>query len=158
MGRYNYTKALERLTLWANKEGYEVNFDYEDVSTVIYYQTADEYLPNEIKIEGRHPIEIKVYLLLHELGHHILRKDWEKFQAELPITAHAEQVYLSNNDVRYMRRVVYSVSCLEEEFKAWEEGYKLAKRLNIRVNGDKWHELRGRSLMSYMRYYANKSF
>ena len=155
MGRYNYTRALERLTGWATREGYEVIFDHDDISEIEWQRDTLNW-PNRIKIEGRYPIEMKVYLLLHELGHHILRKDWNVFQKVLPVTAYAEHVHFYHNDVRYKRRVMYNVSCVEEEFKAWDEGYKLGKRLDIRINDEKWHEFKSKFLMGYMRYYSYK--
>ena len=156
MGRYNYTKALERLKQWAYKEGYEtVTFDHNDVS-YIDWQLKTLNIPSEIRIQGKFPIEIKVYILLHELGHHILRKDWDKFTKVLPISAHAEHVHFFKNDVKYKRRVQYNVSCMEEEFKAWDEGHKLADRLGIRINEVKWYDFKAKCLMGYMRYYSTK--
>jgi hypothetical protein len=156
MGRYNYTKALDKLTQWAYKEGYKtVTFDHNDIS-YIDWQTRTLNTPYEIRIQGKYPIEIKVYILLHELGHHILRKDWDEFTRVLPISAYAEHVHFFLNDGKYKRRVQYKVSCMEEEFKAWDEGYKLAGSLEIRINEKKWHDLKSKCLMGYMRYYSTK--
>jgi hypothetical protein len=155
MGRYNYTMALEKLTRWAEGEGYEVIFDHDDISYIEWYSETLN-LPNNIKIENSQPIELKVYLLLHELGHHILRKDWGTFEEEFPIIAQAEQLHFYNNDIKYKRRVIYNVSCVEEEFRAWEEGYKLGKELDIRINYIKWCEFKSKYLLGYMRYYSNK--
>lgn len=155
MGRYNYTKALDRLTKWAEREGYEVIFDHDDVSEIEWGIDTLNF-PNIIKIEKTQPIELKVYLLLHELGHHILRKDWGKFEEEFPIIAHAEHVHFYHKDMKYKRRVIYNVSCVEEEFRAWDEGYKLGKKLDIRINYIKWCEFKSKCLLEYMRYYSNK--
>lgn len=156
MGRYNYTKALETLTLWANQEGFEVIFDHEDVSEIVWVNKTLNW-PKRINLEKRQPIEHKVYILLHELGHHVLRKDWTKFGEVLPILAMAEGKHFYEKDLKYKRRVIYHVSCLEEEFKAWDEGYKLGKELGIRINDKKWHDLKGGCLLAYMRYYTNKT-
>ena len=59
MGRYNYTRALERLTEWAEREGYEVIFDHDDISEIEWQRDTLNW-PNRIKIEGRYPIELKV--------------------------------------------------------------------------------------------------
>jgi hypothetical protein len=156
MGRYNYTRALDKLTQWAYKEGYEsITFDHNDVS-YINWQLETLNIPSEIRIQGKFPIEIKVYIMLHELGHHILRKDWKMFEKVLPISAHAEHVHFFKNDSKFKRRVQYNVSCMEEEFKAWDEGYKLADRLGIRINEVKWYDFKARCLMGYMRYYSTK--
>jgi hypothetical protein len=156
MGRYNYTRALDKLTHWAYGEGYErITLDHNDTS-YIDWRLKTLNTPSEIKIQGKYPIEIKVYIMLHELGHHILRKDWKMFEKVLPVSAHAERVHFFKKDSKYKRRVKYSVSCMEEEFKAWDEGYKLAGVLGVRINESKWHELKSRCLMSYMRYYSTK--
>lgn len=150
MGRYNYTNALAVLTEWATKNGIEkISFDHWDISEI-------DWNKNSVKIEGKYPVELKVYLFLHELGHHQLRKNWAKFKKVLPITAYAEHIHILKNDGKYKRRVTYTVSCMEEEFKAWDEGAKLAERLGIRLNIKKWGDLKSKCLISYMRYYATK--
>ena len=157
MARYSYKKALTILTEWAYKEGYtDISFDHNDVS---YIDWANKSLntPSVIRIEGKYPIEIKVYLLLHELGHHQLRKDWDKFTKVLPILANAEHASLYKKDRNLKRVLAYDVSCLEEEFKAWEEGYKLGMLLGIKINDKKWHDFRSKCLMAYIRYYGKKN-
>ena len=145
------------LTDWAYSEGYKsVTFDHNNVSYITWVKKSLN-TPKNIKIEGKYPIEIKVYLLLHELGHHQLRKNWEKFTRILPISAKAEHVHFYKKDRRLMKGLVYDVSCMEEEFKAWEEGYKLAMKLGIKINDKKWNEFKSKCLMSYMRYYASKN-
>lgn len=156
MGRYNYTNALNKLTTWAYNEGYEeITFDHDDVS-YIDWQDSTLNIPKQIKIEGNRSIELKVYLFLHELGHHQLRKDWEKFKKTLPITAHAEHHYFNKNNAKYTRRIIYNISCIEEEFKAWDEGLLLAKKLNIRVNPVKFNDLKAKSIITHIRYYSTK--
>lgn len=156
MGRYNYTKALAILIDWATKQGYrDIIIDHHDTSQ-IDWQKNTLNTPKDIKIEGKYPIEIKVYFFLHELGHHQLRKNWGRFQKTLPVAAHAENLDLYHKVGKYKRRVTYTVSCMEEEFKAWEEGFKLAEKLGIRINMDKWVSLKAKCLISYMRYYSSK--
>lgn len=153
--RYSYKKALATITEWAQKEGYEITFDHTNISQIDWEKDTLNK-PKTIKIQGKYSIEIKVYLLLHELGHHQLRKNWVRFIKKLPVTAHAEHEHLNSNDKRYMRRVTYTVACMEEEFKAWEEGYKLGEKLGIRINDSKWNNFKAKCLISYMRYYGNK--
>lgn len=151
--RYSYIKALNTLTDWATKEGYDdISFDHDDISFIDWERDSLNY-PKKIKIEGKYPTEIQVYLLLHELGHHQLRKSWDKFEKVLPITAYAE---LYHNEVKYKRRVPYIVSCLEEEFKAWEEGLKLGLKLGIKINMEKWTKFKSKCLISYIRHYGTK--
>lgn len=156
MGRYSYTKALALLTEWATKEGYsDISIDYHDISQIDWEKNTLN-TPKHIKIQGKYPIEIKVYFFLHELGHHQLRKNWTRFEKELPVLAHAEHIHFYRNVGKYKRRVTYTVSCMEEEFKAWDEGYKLAEKLGIKINKEKWTTLKAKCLISYMRYYGAK--
>jgi len=151
--RYSYTKTLKKLREWAIKQGYtDISFDYHDTSYITWEK--DSYnIPMEIKIEGKYPVELKVYTLLHELGHHQLRKDWGKFKKTLPITEHAERKRLEENITKFERRIVYKVSCIEEEFKAWEEGYKLGLKLGVRINLKKWTNFKAKCLITYIKHF-----
>ena len=156
MGRYNYTKALEVLREWGLNEGYKsITFDHNDISEIDWVKSTLN-TPKTIKIQGIYPIEMKVYVLLHELGHHQLRKNWAKFHKTIPVAAHAEHIHFIRKISKYKRRVTYTVSCMEEEFKAWEEGFKLGEKLGIRINMDKWNTFKAKCLISYMRYYGAK--
>ena len=153
--RYSYKKALSTVVEWAIKEGYEISFNHTDVS-YIDWQRNSLNTPDKIKIEGKYPIEIQVYLSLHELGHHQLRKNRTRFKKTLPVTAHAEHIHFMKNVGKFKRRVTYTVSCMEEEFKAWDEGYKLGEKLGIKINMKKWNEFKSKCLIAYMRYYSTK--
>ena len=155
MGRYSYKKALAQLNEYAISEGYaSVTLNHMGVSKITWNRsTLNE--PKSIYIEGRYGVEIKTYLLLHELGHHELRKNWDVFTKRFPAAAYAEEVHLEMNDKRYKRRDTYVVASLEEEFSAWEEGLRLSERLGIRVNMLNWIEFKSKCLKSYINYYAN---
>lgn len=154
--RYSFKNALNVLTEFAYSEGYQkVTFDHNDSS---YMDWAMRTLntPRIIKIEGKYNYEFKTYLLLHELGHHILRKNWNRFSKVLPIIADAEEQRLFNKDKRFINRRTYIVSSIEEEYKAWEAGLKLATKLEIKINSDRWNKLKSQCLMMYIRYYGKK--
>jgi len=93
--------------------------------------------------------------MLHELGHHELRKDWKKFTNKFPASAYAEEVHLTTRDKKYKRRDSYVVASLEEEFCAWDEGLRLGKKLGIRINIEKWIDFKSKCLKSYIIYFAN---
>lgn len=155
--RYSYKKALEVVSSWAKKEGYkDVTFGYHDVSYIDWdKRDGDLNIPKEIKIQGGYSYEISTYILLHELGHHQLRKNWDKFKSVLPMAAFAEYKHYNKKDPRYQRRVSYTVSSMEEEFKAWEEGYKLGVKLGIKIDDKKWDTFKCKCLMSYMRFFGS---
>jgi hypothetical protein len=156
MARYNYTKALGMLIEWANNEGIkDISLDHDDISYIDWERKSLNY-PKLIKIEGKYTKEVQVYLMLHELGHYQIRKDWDVFSRLLPISYHAENTNFFDKDNRLLRRTNYIVSSLEEEYLAWGEGKKLGLRMNIRINDERWYNLRSKCLMSYIRYYAKK--
>lgn len=154
--RYAYKAHLQKLFAYAESEGYRVNvFQHESSSRISWIRdTLNE--PKTIYLDGRKSLEEQVFLMLHELGHHEIRKDWLVFTERLPIMAHAENVYVATRAKKYMRRDAYLVFSLEEEFLAWDEGYKLALRLDIRLNLERWLRLKTKCLMSYIDYFSNK--
>jgi hypothetical protein len=154
-GRYSYKRAIGQLTEYAVNEGYaNISLNHKGVSMIKWnLRTLNE--PKSIYIEGKYGVEIKTYLMLHELGHHEIRKNWKKFTKRFPASAYAEEVHLATNDKRYKRRDSYVVASLEEEFMAWEEGLKLGKRLGIKINMDKWIDFKSKCLKSYIVYFAN---
>ncbi len=154
MGRYSYKSALGILKEWSEKEGFtDVDLTYSGVSQIDWMKDTLN-TPKDIKIEVA-SYEDQTYIFLHELGHHQLRKNWERFHRVLPTSAMAEEHLYWTKDRKFIRRRDYMVSHLEEEYKAWEEGLKLAQKLDIRVNDNKWRALKSKCLMSYIRYFAS---
>jgi hypothetical protein len=154
MGRYSYKTALDILWDWSVKEGFtDIDLSYSGTSQ-IDWQKNTLNTPKDIKIE-KASYEEQTYIFLHELGHHQLRKNWLRFHRELPTMAIAEEHLYYTKDRRLVRRMDYMVSHLEEEYKAWEEGFKLGERLGIRINEKKWTALKCKCLMSYIRYFAS---
>ena len=91
------TQSLKKLVKWAKSEGFKkVNTNSKGVSVIKWIPNTLN-LPYEINIEGRHSVEMKVYYLLHELGHHQIRKDWLEFEKRFPLVAKAESEYLNGN-------------------------------------------------------------
>ncbi len=149
-------KALEDLTAYAESEGYVVDLLSQGSISQISWVDKTLNVPKKIAIQRKLGLEMKVYVFLHELGHHELRKDWKVFERVLPITAKAEMIHMKSKDRRAMRRDSYIVASLEEEYLAWGEGLKLAARFGIPVDLAKWTDYKVKCLKSYIRYYADK--
>lgn len=153
MGRYSYKNALNILWDWSLKEGFkDVDLSYSGTSQIDWVKSTLN-TPKNIKIQ-KATYEEQTYIFLHELGHHQLRKNWTKFQRELPTMAEAEEYLYYTSDRKLVRRRDYIVSHLEEEYKAWEEGFILGERLGIKINMSKWAALKSKCLISYIRYFA----
>lgn len=154
--RFSYKRALGQLTEYAMGEGYaKVTTTHEGGETYIEWEDNTLNEPKSIYIEGKYTLEIKTYLMLHELGHHELRKDWDKFKVKMPTIAYAQHMDLKKNERKYKRRNSYMVACLEEEFLAWDEGLRLGLRLGIKVNMVRWIEFKSGCLKRYIDYYGN---
>lgn len=152
MGRYSYKKAFEELLAYAEGEGYHA-ITYGGPESFIVWAPHD--YDKRLNIEDGETHENMVYLILHELGHHQIRKNWGKFEKRLPAVAYAEQVQEVREAQKYKRRASYIVSCLEEEFMAWEEGLKLAINMNIKVNHSKWIIFKAKKLKAHINRCAN---
>jgi hypothetical protein len=130
-------------TVWqyaVNRLGYEV-YEGPDMQDVCMSDVK------EINICSRKGVEKKLYSLLHECGHALIRENWSKFSKEFP--AHAECGY----DGRKNRTDNYRISLVEEEYEAWKRGKRLAKRLGIELDEKRFEKHKVQCLMSYM-YWA----
>lgn len=153
MSRYSYKKALDILLEWSVKEGFiDIDLKYTGTSQIDWVKDTLN-TPKDIKIE-KSTYEEQTYVFLHELGHHQLRKNWTKFHRELPTMAVAEEYLHYTSDRKLVRRRDYMVSHLEEEYKAWEEGFILGQKLGIKINMLKWTALKSKCLMTYIRHFA----
>jgi len=150
-----YREYLDILKKEAIKEGFAVRLSVDEVS-YISWQEGSLNIPKEIGIEKILDTESKVYFFLHEMGHHNLRKDWNSFTETFPTLSYAEEQDILFRVTKYLRRISYKVSLLNEEYKAWDEGFLLAGKLGIEVNMEKWVKIRDKSLMAYIKYYSNK--
>jgi hypothetical protein len=112
MARYNYTQAFNKLIQFATLFGYKVYVN-SDNNYVLLDDQEIHLSPN--------PIEIKVYYLLHELGHIIV--DINKFH---------------DDDIEYDIEVI-----------AWLRGIDIANQLGIQINVDKFNKLKQICLDSY---------
>lgn len=97
----------------------------------------------EIWIDSALSKECQLYTLLHEAGHYVVesRKNYlERYSYGYP-----------SKGSRKQKTDIHWVHLIHEELEAWEEGRKLARRLNIRIRHKQWERARCPSLMSYFR-------
>jgi len=98
----------------------------------------------QITICSRMGIEKRLYALLHECGHALIRENWTKFAKEY--AAHAECGF----DGRKARTNQYKISTIEEEVEAWKRGRRIAGRLGIELDEERFNEHKAECLMSYV--------
>ena len=101
-----------------------------------------------IEIYSLNGIESRLFALLHECGHALIRRDWTKFKTEF--CAHAEHDGDGRKETKSLK-----ISTLEEEFEAWKRGWKLAKRLNLQLDKDAYTKHKNKYIMTYITWAAN---
>jgi hypothetical protein len=150
----SYEESLRVLTEYANIQGYTVDLTYDGISDITWVDnTLNE--PSRIRVQQLPSVENMVYLFLHELGHHELRRDWELFEDRFPVIAYAEYMGLVYKKKNYKRRLSYHITCLEEEYLAWEAGFRLGVGLGVSIQQDKWNLLKSRCLRGYLKFYVS---
>jgi len=91
-----------------------------------------------VSINSSRSEEMQLHILLHECGHILIHKNGDKMNCR--------QIY-----GEYTKRSkIYKVFTVIEEIEAWSRGLKLAERLNIPINKDKWNRDVSRAIWSYM--------
>ncbi len=122
--------------------------DYDIIEDSECKAQCDSIL-KEISIPTRIGIEKRLYSLLHECGHALIRANWTNFAKNY---AHAESGY----DGRKTRSAKYKISTIEEEVEAWKRGKRIAQRLGIDLNEDRYDEYKTMCLMSYIAWAAGQ--
>ena len=97
-----------------------------------------------ITIACRANPEKQLYYLLHECGHHLIGfiEDDERFGKGYPFVNNPEI-----NSTFYHR-----VACLEEEFEAWNRGWRLARRLGLNLEREPFDKVRVECLRGYIKW------
>lgn len=128
--------ALETLVDWCNQRGIEVIFCRRQGG--IYYPED-----KRIKINGRLRPEKQVFFLLHECGHHLIgdKEKHERFGMGYP-----------QDDPDVKRTFHHRCDIVDEEFEAWYRGFKLARRLKLRINKQRFDRTRSEMLKSYFKW------
>ena len=137
MEEADWKEQYNKVVLWIESKGYSVK-DKKKVDDCVVFEDKDIYISSQYKYET------KLYTLLHECGHYLLNETKETFLKSHPL-------YPSDvTDKRVERSIAYRVCIVSEELKAWERGCRLAERLNLTLNKDKFHKQMIEALWSYV--------
>ena len=126
--RFNQDYA--RLVEHCRRCGWEVN----EIENSLVAEVEEEGM---IKIGCLLSPRIKLYSLLHEIGHLEIWKD--DYERKYP--------GLCKNE----RHKHFQAACVEEEIKAWDIGFDLACKLNIKIDMKKWNSHRYDCIFSYIK-------
>jgi hypothetical protein len=127
---------LSKLVDWCKERKLKVTFAKKPNGT--YHSQS-----KEIIISSRLSTRNQVSVLLHECGHHLIgvNDDHDRFGMGYP-----------QSDPEVTKTFHHRVSCLEEELEAWHRGWKLAKRLDLRIDRDHFDALRLKCIRSYIKW------
>lgn len=128
---------LNTLVDWCRAKGVEVNFCKREGG--IYYPEQ-----KSIKISGRLAPEKQFFFLLHECGHHLIgdKEKHERFGMGYP----------REHDPNVKRTFHHRCDIVDEEFEAWHRGFKLARRLHLRIDKERFDKTRSEMLKSYFKW------
>lgn len=125
---------------WHLLEKYGVYVSFDDNGTDEYWFDPDNFEedPGVISINSLKDAEHQLLVLLHETGHVILRSDPAMFKKRFPDSC---------------RGTLHGrIEILREEVLAWEEALRVADRLGIKVEEEKWKENYRDALEKYVRW------
>jgi hypothetical protein len=127
---------LSKLVDWCKERKLKVGFAKKPNGT--YHSQS-----KEIIISSRLSIRNQVTVLLHECGHHLIgiNDDHDRFGMGYP-----------QSDPEITKTFHHRVSCLEEELEAWHRGWKLSKRLDLRIDRDHFDSIRLKCIRSYVKW------
>tara|TARA_Y100000310_G_scaffold322305_1_gene381188 strand:+ start:282 stop:758 length:477 start_codon:yes stop_codon:yes gene_type:complete len=140
MQQEDFQYHIERLVGWAAIHHCKVEFEHAT-------EDRFEFEGRTIFINTQSSLENQLFTLLHECGHVLIHKSNKQFASDYPFYAHADSVY---NSARIVRSKAYQVSLVAEEIEAWKRGKRLAKRLSMPIDIDKYNTVMTNCVTSYI--------
>ena len=133
-----YKECIEILKGWAETRGLEVcrGFGF------------DAYFHEEKHIVYNHKLRNKtnqIYSLLHECGHAIAFNDKRSYKLNFP-TLYKQRFTDKKTSKRTNR---YKMEIIFEEYDAWRRGYRLANKLGLDIDSDKYFAYAARWVKTY---------
>ena len=130
-----YEKEFNNLVAYCKQLGWNV-IEGHKLDDAVLFETK------EITINSQRRPEIKLYRLLHEIGH-ILFSKTKNYEFR------STSMYCKTTD---KRKNTDKVETLEEEFGAWARGLLLAERRGIFVDKEQFDKDKAACIMTYMRW------
>lgn len=133
-----FQECIDRLSAWAQSRNLEVckgNFDayFHEQRHVVY----NKYLRNKNN---------QIYSLLHECGHAIAFNDKRSYRSRFPVL-YKQRFTPSAVNKRTNR---YKMEVVMEEHDAWVRGHRLATKLGLDIDSDKYYAYAARQVKTYM--------
>ena len=129
-----HEESIDTLVYWLQKRGYFVDFD----------RNGDDSVDREekiVSINSTRSLETQVYVILHECGHVLVAKSDN-------IVNGAEEVLCKYSE----RSKIFKIFTVIEEVEAWKRGLRLANKLDIPIDKNKWNKDVARAINKYMQW------
>ena len=134
----DWDKQIKKLSRYAFEEGFEVIIKPapKGISLICFGS-------KQILIHSNLNKERQCYTIIHELGHLVLYK-------------HKRKKFNKTLGYQYekftKKSMVYKIAEIEEEIVAWRSGYKLAKKLKLKINRDNFELYKSSLITTYLVY------
>ena len=128
----NRDDDINSLIYWFHKKGYHVELERDG-------QDAIDRISKFVSINSTRSKETQVHIMLHEAGHVLVGESAGRFNGEAEVL----NKYSSKTKIHKTFTVI-------EEIEAWKRGLKLAGRLGIEINKEKWNKDVARAIYKYM--------
>ena len=131
-------KEFKKITKWVESQGFTVRFSKCD---------EVNYTDREITLHHSQNKDKMIYSFLHECGHIIVsnKKSYKK-NFKILNKAHIDGRHTKGNLFKYKQ--------LREEILAWEKGFKLSKRLGIKINKEEYDKYASVCFKTYIKYHG----
>jgi GH15 family glucan-1,4-alpha-glucosidase len=128
----NHEDAITAVTYWFQQKGYHVEIDRDG-------EDAIDRDSKFVSINSTRSLETQLHVILHEAGHLLVEKS-DKITNGIP------EVLSKYSEKSKIHRTFTVI----EEIEAWKRGLKLANRLGIKINKEKWNKDVARAIYKYM--------
>jgi|TARA_B110000196_G_scaffold297219_1_gene288145 hypothetical protein len=132
-----YQKSVELLSTYLKKKGIYLakgNWDayfHEDKTVVYNYKLRNK--------------ENMVFSILHEIGHHLAFTNLKSYKNRFPVL-HKQRFGSGNINKRTNR---YRMEVIVEEHDAWRKGERVANKLGLDIDSDKYYTYASRWVKTY---------
>jgi len=143
MSKRAIQRGWEAVVSWLEDRTYEVDC-YPDAQDQVDF---NDYC---VHINSRKGAESRLYTLLHEAGHIMVREDWASFSQFYPNYLRGPKAL----DGRTGRSKSHRVAAIAEEYEAWRRGLVLAWQLGIPVDANKYDRESSDAMLTYIHWTA----
>jgi len=130
-----HSEAIDVLVGWLDAKDYYVEFDKKCDDSV----SLEDKI---VSINTTRSTETQLYILLHECGHVLIHNNDEIVK------------YRDVQESFKEKSNIHKVFTVMEEAEAWKRGRRLARRLGIEIDEEKWNKDLSRALNKYIRWAA----